>query len=112
MKVFDNLLWVTKDPYIIRDATMIDALNVYKSNFSKQDNARLIIGVKKKKVPSDLVVIYSKRYRSKRGVSFHVAWQRAYQKCERLSDKLEYDCRLVRPRIGHLYLRIPRKLDK
>ena len=52
---------------------MIDGLNVYKSTFSKQDNTRLIIGVKKKKIPSDLVVIYSKRYRSKRGVSFHVA---------------------------------------
>jgi putative transposase len=31
---------------------------------------------------------------------------------EQLPDKLEYDARLVRKRLGHFYLCIPKKLDK
>jgi hypothetical protein len=91
---------------------MIDVLNAYKSNFLKKDNAKFIMGFKKKKVPSDSIAIYLKHYKSK-GV-FHPTFfgKEPIKTAEKLPDKLEYDLRLARIRLRHFYLCIPKKLGK
>jgi hypothetical protein len=67
---------------------------------------------RKKKTPSDSIAIYSKHYNSK-GV-FHPTFLRKgpIKSAQDLADKLEYDSRLVKTRLRHFYLCIPKRLDK
>jgi hypothetical protein len=109
---FANKSWVTKTPYDIRDAALND-VNAYTSSLAKEDNKNFIIHLKKKKAPSDSIVIYAKNYKSK-GVIFPTFFgKKPIKSAEKPPDKLEYDARLVRKRYGHFYLCIPKKkLDK
>ena len=47
-----------------------------------------------------------------RGYSFLSFGKKPIKSAEELSDKLEYDTRLVRKRYGYYYLCIPKRLDK
>jgi hypothetical protein len=109
---FADKPWVTKTLYDIRDAAWNNVVNAYTSNLAKNDNNNFIIHFKKKKAPSDLIAIYAKNYRSK-GVIFPTFFKKEpIKSSEELPDKLEYDARLVRKRLGHFYLCIPKNLDK
>jgi hypothetical protein len=100
---------VTKIPYDIRDAAMIDALNAYKSNLAKKDNKNFDIGFKKKKPPSDSIAIYAKHYKSKEMFYFTFFGKEPIKSAKELPHDLEYDFRLVGTCLGHFYLCIPKK---
>jgi hypothetical protein len=109
---FANKPWVTKTPYDIRDAALNDVVNAYMSNLAKENNNNFTIHFKKKKAPSDLTEIYAKNCKSK-GVIFPTFFgEKPIKSALELPDKIEYDARLVRKRLGHFYLSIPKKLDK
>jgi putative transposase len=89
-------------------------VKAYTSNLAKKNNNNFTIHFKKKKAPSDSIAIYAKNYTSK-GVIFPTFFgKEPIKSAEQLPDKLEYDIRLVRKRLGHgyFYLCIPKKLDK
>jgi hypothetical protein len=86
-------------------------VNAYPSNLAKEDNKNFVIGFKKKKAPSDSIAIYAKNYKSKE-VIFPTFFEKEPIKSAKLPDKLEYDARLIRKRLGHFYLCISIKLDK
>jgi hypothetical protein len=102
----------SKTPYDVRDAALNDVVNAYKSNFAKEDNNNFIIYFKKKKGPSDSTAIYAKHYKSKGVIFPRFFGKEPIKNAEDLLDKLEYDSRLARTRLGHSNLCIPKKLDK
>jgi hypothetical protein len=109
---FENLPWVTKTPYDIRDEAMIDVLNAYQSNLAKKNNKNFVIGFNKKKASSDSIAIYAKHYKSKGVIYSKFFGKEPIKSAEQLPDKLEYDARRVRKLYGHFYLCIPKKFDK
>jgi hypothetical protein len=109
---FSDKPWVTKTPYQIRDAALNDVVKAYTSNLAKENNNNFIIYFKKKKAPSDSIAIHANNYKSK-GVIFPTfLGEEPIKSAEKLPDKLEYDARLVKKRLGHFYLSIPKRLDK
>jgi hypothetical protein len=111
-KIFADKPWVTKTPYQIRDAALNDVVKAYTSNLAKENNNNFTIHFKKKKAPSDSIAIYATNYKSK-GVIFPTFFgKEPIKSAEKPPDKLEYDFRLVKKRLGHFYLCIPKKLDK
>jgi hypothetical protein len=109
---FADKSWATKTPYDIRDAALHDVVKAYTSNLAKENNKNFTIHFKKKKAPSDLIAIYANNYKSKGVISPRFFGKEPIKSAEKLSDKLEYDARLVRKRYGYFYLCIPKKLDK
>jgi putative transposase len=109
---FSDKPWVPKTPYDVRYATLNDVVNAYKSNLAKENNKNFVIGFKKKKAPSDSIAIHAKNYKLKKIIFPRVFGKEPIKSAEQLPDKLEYDARLVRKRLGHFYLCIPKKLDK
>jgi putative transposase len=115
---FADKPWVTKTPCDVRDAALNDVVNDCTSNLAKEDNKNFVIGFKKKKkkkkkkAPSDLIAIYAKHYKSSGVIFPRFFGKEPIKSAEQLPDKLEYDARLVRKRLGHFYLCIPKKLDK
>jgi putative transposase len=109
---FADKPWVTKTPYQIRDAALNDVVKAYTSNLAKENNNNFIIHFKKKKAPSDSIAIYANNYKSKGVIFPRFFGKKPIKNAEELPDKLEYDARLVRKRLGHFYLCIPKKLDK
>jgi putative transposase len=109
---FADKPWVTKTPYDIRNVALNDVVEAYTSNFAKENNNNFTIHFKKKKAPSDSIAICAKNYRSKGVIFPKVFGKEPIKSAEQLPDKLEYDARLFRKRLGHFYLCIPKKLDK
>jgi putative transposase len=109
---FADKPWVTKTPYDTRDAALNDVVKAYTSNLAKENNNNSTIRFKKKKAPSDSIVIYANNYKSKRVIFPTFFGKDPIKSAEQLLDKLEYDARLIRKRLGHFYLCIPKKLDK
>jgi hypothetical protein len=106
---FADKPWVTKTPYDIRNAALSDVVNAYKSNHAKKDNNNFIIHFKKKKAQSDSIAICADNYKSKGVIFPRFFGKESIKSAEELPDKLEYDARLVRKRLGHFYLCIPKK---
>lgn len=89
---------------------MNDLLKAYKTNFAAQRKG-FKIRYRSKKAESESIVIHSKHWK-KAGV-FH---PRSFgtdpiRGSEPLPDKLNYDCRLQRTRLGEFYLCIPMPLE-
>jgi hypothetical protein len=101
-----------KNPYDVRDTALNDVVKAYTSNLAKEDNKNFVIGLKKKKAPSDSIAIYAKNNNSQGVIFLRVFGKESIKSAEELPYKLEYDARLVRERYGHFYLCIPKKLDK
>jgi putative transposase len=78
----------------------------------KRITKTLSLDSKKKKKRSDSIAIYAKYYKSKGVIFPRFFGKEPIKSAEELPDKLEYDARLVRKRLGHFYLCIPKKLDK
>ena len=104
--LFKDTPWVLKTPYDIRDEAMRDLLKAYNTNFAAK-RQQFDMKFKSKKAPSDSITILSKHYKSK-GVFFPRFWGKEPIKArEELPEKLEYDSRIVRTRLGHFYFCIP-----
>jgi hypothetical protein len=109
---FADKPWITKAPYDFRDAALNDIVKAYTSNLAKKNNNNFIIHFKKKTAPSDSIAIYANNYKSKGVIFPRFFGKEPIKSAEELPDKLEYDGRLVKKRLGHFYLCIPKKLDK
>lgn len=95
--------WVLETPYEIRDQAMNDLLEAYKTNFAAK-RKQFTIKYKSKKAASDTIVIGSRAWKSA-GLFFPRFWGKQPLKgCEPLPDKLDYDTRLQRTRLGEFYL--------
>ena len=122
-KADEKLKWVLETPYEIRDAAMTDLLAAYKTNFAKREQNKdhiFEIKPKRKKAPSDSIVIHHKHYRNG-GKIFETFWRKDMQKpkdhednqprispflrgFERLPKTLDHAARLQRTRNGDFYL--------
>jgi putative transposase len=101
--------WVKEVPYDIRDEAMNDLLKAYKCNFGAK-RKKFDIRLKSKKSTSDSIVIHSKHWK-KAGIFHPTYWGKVpIHTTEELPDKLDYDCRLQRTRLGDFYLCIPQPL--
>ena len=98
-----ELEWVKKTPYDVRDEAMNDVLKAYKTNFTAK-RKQFKIKFKSRKAASDSIVIHSKHWKSA-GIMYLKTWgKQALDAHEILPDKLPYDCRLQRTRLGEFYL--------
>jgi transposase len=96
----------------IRDAALNDVVKTYTSNLAKENNNNFTIHFKKKEAPSDSIAIHANNYKLKGVIFSRFFGKEPIKSAKELPDKLEYDARLVRKRLGHFYLCIPKKLDK
>ena len=95
--------WVKQTPYDIRNAAMCDLLKAYQSNFAAK-RKKFKMKYKSKKALSDSIVIHSKHWKAA-GMFYPRTFGKVPVKaCETLPDKLDYDTRLQRTRLGEFYL--------
>lgn len=104
-----EMSWVKETPYDIRDEAANDVLKAYKISLAAK-RAKFVVGFKSRKASSDSIALLGKHYKS-RGIFHPKFWNDAPLKsAEPLPEKLDYDCRLQRTRLGKFYLCIPRPL--
>ena len=104
--------WVLDTPYEVRDAAMVDLLNAFTSNFAKKaksKNHHFTMRFRSKKSPQEAIMIRGKCYKNQ---VFYPKFfgKQPLRAAERLPDQVDYDCKLVRTRLGHYYLVIPMPL--
>src|SRR4051812_24878354 len=85
---------------------MNDLLKGYSSNFAS--NKKFNMKFHSKKDHQQSITILSKHWSRSRG---EYAFLRKIKSAEVLSEKLEYDSRLVVNRLGTFYIRIPQPLN-
>lgn len=110
-KTFEDKPKVTKASHSIRDAAIIDALNYIASDCTKRITISRFIS-KKNMALGDSKRIYVANYKLKK-----VFWSRIFGKdpvksVEEHQDKPKYYSGLVRKHVGHIYLCVPKRLDK
>jgi hypothetical protein len=98
--------WVLEVPNDVRDEAMNNLLKVYKSNFAKGDKFQ--IKYRKKKDERESIPILNKHWSRKSGVYSFLSRMKS---AEPLTDKLQYDSRLIRTRLGHYYLCVSKPLE-
>jgi len=104
-----ELKWVLETPYDVRDEGMNDLLKAYDTNF-KAGRKGFDIRFRSKKAPSQSIVIHAKHW--KRSGIFHPTFwgKEPLRGAEPLPEKLDYDSRLQRTRLGEYYLCVPQPL--
>ena len=99
--------WVLKTPHPVRDAAMIDVLKAYDSNFAKETGKPFEIKFRSKKQPQESIEIRATSW-TKAGVFFPKSFgEDPLWSSEPLPEKLRYDSRLIKTRLGEFYLCIP-----
>jgi transposase len=105
--------WALQTPYEVRDAAMVDLLNVYNSNFakrSKNPQHQFTMHFRSKKAPQETIMIRGRSY--KKGSFYTKSFgKEALRSSEPLPDTVDYDCKLVHTHLGHYYLVIPKALE-
>lgn len=92
--------WVLETPYDIRDDAVRDFIKSYKN--PKPGKKRKF---RSKKDKSQSITIHSKHYKHKRGVYGNLI--RNLKASEKLPDKIDYDSRIIRNKLGEFYICIP-----
>jgi putative transposase len=106
-----ELSWVKDTPYDIRDEAMNDVLKAYKTSIAAK-RKKFVVSFKSRKATSDSIALLAKHYKT-RGIFHPSFWTpMPLDASEPLPDKLEYDCRLQRTRLGKFYLCVPRPLQR
>uniref|UniRef100_A0A146M4Q7 Putative transposase R104 n=1 Tax=Lygus hesperus TaxID=30085 RepID=A0A146M4Q7_LYGHE len=101
--------WVPKTPYDIRDEAMNDVLKAYATNFAMK-RKEFTVRFKKKRAEHNSITLLAKHWK-KCGVFHPTEWgKEPLKSSEPLPEKLSYDARLQRTRLGEFYLCIPRPL--
>ena len=103
--------WALEVPYDVRDAGMIDAVKAIKSNLAKKVRTKFQLKFRSLKDPQQSLVIHHKHWGRKRGDYSDLMGPGKIRAAEPLPNKLGYDSRLIRTRLGHYYLCIPQPLD-
>lgn len=96
--------WRLETPYAIRDEAVADLVKAFKASWASDRSNGFKIKPKRKKATSDSIVIGSRKWKSA-GVFFPKFIGKTPIKArEPLPDKLDYDTRLQRTRLGKYYL--------
>jgi len=99
--------WVLETPYDVRDAAMIEVMQAYGSNFAnKHKNPSHIFKIKfrSRYAESQAITIHSKHWK-KAGVFHPKRWGKTpLRAAEPLPDRLTYDTKLVKDRLGRFFL--------
>lgn len=96
--------WRLETPYEIRDQAVADLIKAFKTNWASDRSSGFKIRPKRKKADSDSIAIGSRQWRGA-GILFPSFMGKAPIKArEPLPDKLDYDTRLQRTRLGKFYL--------
>jgi putative transposase len=103
--------WMLGIPYDVRDEAMRDLLKNYKSNFAKKNkNITFDIKFKSKKDSTESMNILSKHWGTK---GMYGSVFNSNLKCEKqLPEVLEHTCRLVKTKLNHYYICIPKMINK
>ncbi len=109
-----EMKWVFDTPYDVRDEGMNDLLKAFKTCFANKKAANIDkfrIHYRTRKTESESLVIHSKHWKSA-GVFHPTVWgKEPIEAAEPLPDKLKYDARLKRNRLGEFFLCVPLALD-
>ena len=103
--------WALRVPYDVRDAGMIDVLKAIKSNRAKKKQTKFHLKFRTRRDPQQSIVIHHKHWGQKRGMYSDLVGPKTIRAVEELPEKLLYDSRLIRTRLGHYYMCIPQPLS-
>ena len=106
--------WVCDTPYDVRDGAMIDLVNAYASNFAKKRKGKTALPhfslkYRSRKQPAESIYIRGRLFKHGRFYPTYLG-KEPMRSAEPLPDSIEYDCRLVRTRLGQYYICIPQPL--
>jgi putative transposase len=106
--------WVLGTPYMVRDGAMIELVNAYTSNFAKKKKKdtshQFSLKFRSKKDAQESIYVEGRNF--KKGVFYPSFFGKTpLESAEPLPDKVDYDCRLTRNRLGHYHICIPQPLD-
>ena len=103
--------WVLETPYDVRDEAMADVLKAIKANRASK-RERFHLKFRSRKDHQQSIVVLKKHWNHKTGIYCPVFGAGKLMSPERLPDKLDFDSRLIKTRLGHWYLCLPLELEK
>ncbi len=103
--------WVFEVPYDIRNEAMCDVLKAYSTNFALLKTKHMKHFTMKQRCLKDAstsIVIHSKHWKDTSQIFYSAFFKKAGAELtlcssESIPEKIEYDCRLQRTRLGHYY---------
>ena len=107
----DRVEWAQEIPYDIRDEAMNDLLKALKATRAKKNGKKYEFKFRSKKAESQSITVLKKHWGHKRGLYADLFKSHALYGHEALPSTLEHHSRLVRTRLGHYYLCVPKPLD-
>ena len=107
----EKFRWALETPYDIRNEAMCDVLKAYKTSFAllkKKHIKHFKMKYCKRKAASHSIVIHSSHWKNTQEIFYAAAFEkregeRTLRTSEPLPEKILYDCRLQRTRLGHFY---------
>ena len=108
--IIEEFPWLNDVPFDIRDEAMNDVLKALKATYAKKDVKHFEFKFRSKKDETQSITVLKKHWKhfktkgNKYGCLFD---NRVLRGHEPLPEKLEFDSRLIRTRLGHYYLCIP-----
>jgi len=100
--------WAFDVPYDVRDEALRDLVKGVKSNFAAK-RSHFSFRYRSRKDRQESIVLHSKHFNHSRGV-YSSIWSKSALRTKSndpLPDKISYDCRLVRTRLGQYFVSIP-----
>jgi len=105
----NNNTWVRETPYQIRDDALSDLFKALKSTLAAGHD-HFEMKFRSKKNPSESIVIPGRAWN--KGIIFKKYWgNKPIRTSEPVPDKLNYDFRIVKNRLGEFYLCLPEPLN-
>lgn len=102
--------WLEDIPFDIRDEAMNDVLKALKATLAKKDVKHFQFKFRSKKDETQSIVVLKKHWKHFKNKNTKYGWlfdNRVLRGHEPLPEKLDFDSRLIRTRLGHYYLCIP-----
>ena len=103
--------WVLDTPYDVRDEAMSDLLKAIKTNFAAK-RVKFFMKFRSRKDEQQSIAVLKKHWCHKKGEYSNVFGAGKLFSPEALPDKLPFDSRLTKTRLGHWYLCLPLELNK
>jgi putative transposase len=103
--------WALETPYDVRDEAMADVLKAIKANIAAK-RTRFHLKFRSRKDDQQSIAVLKKHWCHTKGVYSSVFGRGKLMSPETLPDKLAFDSRLIKTRLGHWYLCLPLELKK
>jgi len=103
--------WAKEVPYDIRDEAMNDFRKAFEATRAKKDGKRFEFKFRSKKDETQSTTVLKKHWGHASGAYADVFNSRVLRGHQQLPAKLECDSRLLRTRLGHYYLCLPKPLE-